>query len=157
MVTFEEKKRALEEIALANDGIVTPELVVEAAREEDHILHELFEWDVKVAAYNHWLHTARVIISSIHINVRTRKVTYEVPVYVHNPLARHEQSYINLEHATIKQKVLVVLDEVNRVRSHLERLKRITAANIPGLLDDLIPAEAALSDFELKVRGKLKD
>ena len=48
---------------------LTPELVVDAARPEDSLIHDQFEWDDQVAGEQHRLSQARRLI-------RTIKVTY---------------------------------------------------------------------------------
>lgn len=58
---------ALEAIAKANGGEITPPAVVESARAQRHPLHRHFEWDDAVAAEAFRLDQARMLIRAIHI------------------------------------------------------------------------------------------
>ena len=49
---------------------LTPQLVVETARDESHPLHSRFEWDDKVAAEAHRLDQARRLIRSVKVVYR---------------------------------------------------------------------------------------
>lgn len=58
---------ALEAIAEKAGGHLTPEAVVDAAREKRHVLHRHFEWDDQKAAEAFRLDQARNIVRSIHV------------------------------------------------------------------------------------------
>ena len=64
------KVQAIQAIADAHGGHITPEMVIEAARDKRHPLHSEFDWDVKSAAHKHWQNTARHIIRSVKIVYR---------------------------------------------------------------------------------------
>lgn len=51
-------------------GRLTPAYVVEAARHPKHPLHSQFNWDLKKAAYQHWLHQAAELIRSVRVVFR---------------------------------------------------------------------------------------
>lgn len=55
---------------LARQGILTPEAVVDAARNRRSILHRHFEWNDEAAAYEFRLVQARTLIRSIAIEVK---------------------------------------------------------------------------------------
>jgi hypothetical protein len=55
--------------ALAELKCPTAQQIVEAARDEDSPLHELFEWDVGVAAHEYWLATAQLIARNITVTM----------------------------------------------------------------------------------------
>ena len=57
----------LQRISDQEGGRLTPVAVVEAARDPDHVLHPLFEWDNLVAAENFRLDQARALIRSVHV------------------------------------------------------------------------------------------
>lgn len=56
------------EIRDANGGTLTPEVVVDAAREPDHPLHSRFEWDDSVAAEKYRRDQAHQIIQKAKIS-----------------------------------------------------------------------------------------
>lgn len=60
---------ALAKIASANQGQLTPEATVEAAKNRKHPLHRHFEWDDSKAASAYRLSQARMIIRSVAIEV----------------------------------------------------------------------------------------
>lgn len=55
----------LETLIEANDGQLTPAIVVEDARDASSILHPNFEWDDQKAAEQHRQYTARKLIQGI--------------------------------------------------------------------------------------------
>lgn len=65
MGTLREELQALYEA----HGDLTPSMVVEAARPEDHPLHGRFEWDDEKAGDKFRLHQARQLIRSVRIRV----------------------------------------------------------------------------------------
>lgn len=52
-----------------NDGVLTPEAVVEDSTPEDAPLHNHFEWDDKKAAHKHRIEQARQIIRSFRVEM----------------------------------------------------------------------------------------
>jgi hypothetical protein len=97
----EDRRRAirerLEKIRVAHGGYLTPEAVIEDARDPDSLLHDEFNWNVEQAAYQHWLYTARRIIHSIEVPIVVHEITIRVPAYVHDPDRPGEQGYIAVE------------------------------------------------------------
>jgi len=78
----------------AHGGILTPEAVLEDARNPASPLHTLFEWDEQKAAYSHWLETARRIIRSVRVVVKTETATVQSVAYVRAPdLPGSQQGY----------------------------------------------------------------
>lgn len=64
---------------LADNNDLSPESVLETARDEDSPLHDLFEWDDRIAAEKYRLSQARRIIQQIvlvndHPNAETREL-----------------------------------------------------------------------------------
>lgn len=51
-------------------GAITPAIVVDVARPEDHPLHSRFEWDDSIAAEAHRRQQARLLIASVVRDVR---------------------------------------------------------------------------------------
>jgi hypothetical protein len=71
---------ALQEIANQHDGILRPEIVVDAARAKTSPLHSSFEWDNTKAAEAHRLWQARQLI--ISVTIKYEGVKNESPIYV---------------------------------------------------------------------------
>lgn len=59
----------LERLADANDGALTPAIVLEAARDEDSVLHRHFDWHDASAAEKYRLDQARTLIRSYKLHV----------------------------------------------------------------------------------------
>lgn len=68
-------------------GSVTPDRVVEDARQRNSPLHDLFEWDKSKAAMAHWIQTAREIIGAVRIVVTNQTTIIKAPMYVRDPEA----------------------------------------------------------------------
>lgn len=67
---------------LEKDGRLTPEAVVEDARDPGSPLHELFEWNVDKAAMKHWMDRARTLIRSVEVVIRNERLTVSTVAYV---------------------------------------------------------------------------
>lgn len=65
--------REIERIRKVNGGKMRPEYLVEAAKDNSNPLHRTFNWNVKSAAMEHWLHQARMIMGSIRVVRETGK------------------------------------------------------------------------------------
>ena len=48
-------------------GEVVPSVLLDAAKRKRHPLHRFFEWDDSVAAHEHRLHQARMLINSVNV------------------------------------------------------------------------------------------
>jgi hypothetical protein len=68
------------EIIEKENGKLTPELVVETAKEEDNILHKYFEWDDEIAGDKFRRMQARMLIRSVEVITEDTKEI--LPAYV---------------------------------------------------------------------------
>jgi hypothetical protein len=62
-------------------GYITPELLVTEASNPESILHPIFEWDNKKAAYNYRLQQARILLNNVRIDVIADGETQQIAVY----------------------------------------------------------------------------
>lgn len=74
-------------------GRITPERVVDDARDKKSPLHPLFEWDKAKAAAAYWTIQARDILRSVYGTNVTSVTTLKVPVYVRDTSVKGEQGY----------------------------------------------------------------
>ena len=90
-------KDVLMELEEQNDGVLTPEAVLEAARDQKSPLHKSFEWDDKVGGEKYRLMQARLLINSIRVEfVGERRDKYfnatiiveDKPVHGYFPIER---------------------------------------------------------------------
>lgn len=140
---------ALEAISRrAKGGVLTPQAVVEAARDPRSPLHDRFTWDDSEAANKQRLHEARTLIRSVKVVITTNRVQVKAPVYVRDPQASaKEQGYLKLQ--TLKRKkdlaYEAALAEFRRADSCLERAQAITfAVGLGGDIEDLRAGLSAL-------------
>jgi len=121
----------LRAIGQRNNGVITPEAVVEAAKDPASPGYALFEWDVKAAAYENWINRAREIIRTVRVEERqvTREnVTINVGSYVHDPrLPEKTAGYVTttalrLEPKTARDALAV---EILAVKAAVQRTLRI--------------------------------
>ncbi len=87
-------KRALHDLASLNGNTLTPDMVVEAARDPDSALHERFEWDDSTAAEEYRRLQAAKLIREVTVVVEHRP-NRDVQVHTEAPLASHGR----LQHA----------------------------------------------------------
>jgi len=132
----------LNEIAERNGGCLTPEDVVADARDKDSPLHEHFDWDIDRAAHQHWIRTARALISSVRIVVTNNKTTVWSPAYVRDPsLDGREQGYVSVVKLVTDTDLAreAVNAEVATVLAALRRAKNIAhALELDDALDELL-------------------
>lgn len=66
---MELERKELETMAAANNGVVTVDMVIDAAKNEDSPLHSHFEWDNDKAAENYRRWQARALIARCKITI----------------------------------------------------------------------------------------
>lgn len=90
-------REQIAKIADLNGGRLTPDDVIEHARNPDSPLHSLFNWDIEQAAMSHWRDQARRIISSVRVETKTDTTIVESVAYVRDPnVEPSEQGYISV-------------------------------------------------------------
>jgi hypothetical protein len=91
------QREALLALADLHQGRVTPEMVVEAARDPGSPLHSAFTWDDAQAAHEHRLAQARVLLRRVRVEIETDARLIRVPYFTRDPeAAPQEQGYISL-------------------------------------------------------------
>lgn len=128
-------KAAIDEIAKKHGGRVTPRNIIDEARDENHPLHNEFEWSDPVAADKHRLAVAAALLRRIEYigtDVQGREITavgyvYDAPSQTHVPLsavARNKQQSYDL-----------MMQELAACESHIRRAQKI--ADVIHLRDEL--------------------
>lgn len=64
------------------EGRITPQQVIDAARDKGSPLHGLFDWNKADAAAKWWLHQAREIIGAVKVMHTTTETVIAAPCYV---------------------------------------------------------------------------
>lgn len=122
-----EKKREVITARLAEiearDGTITPEAVIDDARDPESPLHAQFNWDVEKAAREHWLDVARSLIKRYHVKITVHKHSVEVPRYVRDPrVPKDEQGYVAT--VRVKDDRELALDVLKDEAARIDRLLR---------------------------------
>lgn len=153
MKITDEVKTQLLAIAAKRNGRLTPDDVVADAKRKDSPLHAMFEWDVKKAAAQHWVDTARAIIGSVEVRVTMDHITVRVPFYVRDPSAKSdEQGYIAVsalsrDHDSAR---VAIINEFQRAADQLRRARHLAMAL--GLANEIDGIVASIVDLRDRVK-----
>jgi len=141
--------KRLAELCDPETGRITPEAVVADARKKSSPLHSEFEWDLKKAAYKHWIEHARKLIT-LHVEVKTIHSQISVVGYVRDPRAKQsEPGYLSVEKVSTDEELAreVLVQEFARVRDLLNRVRELAKAfELSHELDLMISQVAGLRD-----------
>src|SRR5688572_23670971 len=113
------------------EGTITPEVVVEDAKNPDSPLHGLFDWNLETAAHKFWLDQARTLIKSVQVKITNETFTVKVPMFLRDPnQPSKEQGYVSV--LTLQKNPAQARDtmraEFARVESALERARSVAGA-----------------------------
>lgn len=132
----------LAELASSNGGRLTPNLVLEEAKDPDSVLHPLFEWDDTLAARQHRILQARQIITSVRVVITTENKKISTVYYVRDPDAEPlEQGYVSIDRLRTDKDLAreSIVMEFSRASSYLQRAKaHAQALNLNDEIEELI-------------------
>ena len=103
--------------------ILTPEVDVRAAEDNNSILHKLFEWDDNKAAYNWRLQQARTILNNIEVTIITDGEPREIAVF---EVTTRSEGYKSVDTFTNEDVDFVrasILRQLNTMKSKLKTYK----------------------------------
>jgi len=103
--------------------ILTPEVVVRAAEDNNSILHKLFEWDENKAASNWRLQQARTILNNIEVTIITDGEPREIAVF---EVTTRSEGYKSVDTFTNEDVDFVrasILRQLNTMKSKLKTYK----------------------------------
>jgi len=129
---------ALYALADVNGGRLTPEAVLEAAKNDGHPAHHCFTWDDSEAAHLQRLHEARRLIRSVKVEITTEHITIRAPIFVRDPqLDATVQGYATLGRLKSDSDMArdAVVAEFKRANSHLNRAQSVAIAL--GMTDEI--------------------
>lgn len=104
-------------------GRLTPEAVVEAAKDPDSPGHAYFDWDDGEAAHKWRISQARSILS-VKVVRKDSESSYKAPRYVHDPFVEPaQQMYVAVRYAKTDDQLKreIMLDEIARVEAGIVR------------------------------------
>jgi hypothetical protein len=131
MIAMKQKAAALKAIAKANGGILTPDAVVEHARDPKSILHGDFDWNDQTAAHEQRLNAARRLITSIRVVIEIKNVKVSAISYVRDiRQERGDQGYISVEGLARRKEDAkeTLLLELERIIGTVQRTRMIAAS-----------------------------
>lgn len=137
-------KQALQALADRNDGLLTPDAVVAAARPRDSALHSFFTWDNKVAADAHRLNEARTLIRSVRVDIKVDRVIVPTPYFIRDPTIGETQGYRSLGRLQTDDELAreTAIAEMKRASGALARARAIAA--VLGMTDEIEMIEAQI-------------
>jgi hypothetical protein len=130
---------------------VTPELILDDARDEDSPYHGEFTWDDIKAAHAHRMQEARKLLGSIHVVVKTKKGNVQTRAFVNVAVAvdsdfegddpKMQRVYLNIN--TVKKDAdlmsQVIREEIVRLEGVKRRLSAYAdLAGISGTISQVI-------------------
>lgn len=140
-------------------GKITPDIVIEDAKNPDSPLHDQFEWDVNKAAMEAWRDTARRLIRSVRVVVTFEDVQFKgkgrpQPVFVRDPgSTNREQGYARAaELRSDRDRAMAALMyEIDRADSAIKRAQDVAVAL--GLSDEVRFVSSAIETVRRKAGG----
>lgn len=108
---------------LGTEVILTPETVVEAARDPRSPLHSQFEWDDGTAGEAYRIQQARALIKRVRVDVvRADETVIHAPVFVRSPEGGQGYALTQAVAVSAPDRRQVVLMALTQVRSILRNL-----------------------------------
>lgn len=107
-------------------GKITAETVLNVAKDENSVLHGMFEWDDSLAAEKYRLSQARTIINNIEVRVVNERGVINIPVF---EIVRNEtlgQQYKNIDvltHDEISFVKATTIKNINQLKDKLSIYK----------------------------------
>lgn len=141
-------------IGLQRNDRLTPDEVVEDARAETSVLHDLFEWRDSVAANAHRVQTARALIREVQVLISVERFAVQIPRYVRDPESPPRvQGYVAVTAVDdAERQRQIVSREVTAALGSLDRAARIALAL--GYGDDLLAMRDKLKGWVSVVGGE---
>lgn len=129
----------LEALRAANNDVLTPEAIVQDARNPSSPLHSLFDWNVERAAHAYWVQRARQIMRTVTLKSKVSEHKFvEVPAYVRDPRQPHSvQGYIHIETAKSDQQLArdIIASEMAYAQQATRRAMNVSS--VLNFTDDL--------------------
>ena len=131
----------IRELYRQNGGVITPDIVIEDAKDPASPLHEEFNWDVEAVALKAWREKARHLIRRVRVIVETEDIVFKGKghrEFISDPgKARNEQGYISrAELRTDRDRAMDAMRaEVERIEAAIRRAQEV--AEDIGLSDEV--------------------
>jgi hypothetical protein len=129
----DEEKQAIISLE-SKQGKLTPQQVLEAARDEESPLHRFFEWDDSTAAEAYRVEQARDLIKKVKVIIQYEETEIKLPRYMRDiEMESDEQGYINV--GKIRQKSVgdTLVNELGGAAALLKRAYAFSIAKTEQL------------------------
>jgi hypothetical protein len=140
--------------AMCQDGPLTPDRVIEAAKSPKSPLHSYFTWDVKQAAQSYWKSQARELIRSVEYQIIVEERPVTVSYYVRDPRVEAEtQGYVGLDDlkespdwakSHVQQELAAVIERLQRAEGY---------ATVLGLHAEVVAVKRSVQKLATRVSG----
>lgn len=144
----------LARVAKHNGGVLTPDAVVEDARDESSPLHDQFEWDDSEAAKQWRLEQARALIRSVRVEIQTETKTISTVRYVRSPEATgRQQGYADVTKLRTREDLAreALRREFAAARALFDRCE--TLAEAFGLRPDVLDLQQRVAALDVRLEG----
>lgn len=135
-------REVLEDLARNNGGTITPDQVIDHARDEASPLHNYFEWNDTLAAANYRREQARSLLRSVKIVVKYETKNVKTVAYVRDPSRKlDEAGYIAVDRVKSDKDLAreVMVAEFKRAGAALSRARSLaTYFNMENKLERFI-------------------
>ena len=131
--------------AIAKSGVLTPEEVVDAARNPNSSMHDQFEWNDTEAAHGYRLSQARRLIKTVTVEVvRMDNKVVVAPLFTQAPKSAGGEGYY---HTQVIAKATPSRLEIVLMRlAHIETmLHNLAAPEVDGLLAEVVRVKHRLA------------
>ena len=140
--------------AMCQDGPLTPDRVIEAAKSPKSPLYCCFTWDVKKACLAHWRNEARELIRSVEYQIIVEDRPVTVSYYVRDPRVEAETpGYLSLDDlkenpdwakSHVQQELAAVIARLQRAEGY---------ATVLGLHAEVVAVKRSVQKLATRVSG----
>lgn len=112
-------------------GALTPENILEASKQEDAYLHDLFTWDNEAAAIQYRLSQARRILNNIEVKIISDGEAIQIPLY-ETIIKDNARVYKNIQEFTgpdAEQVRMQTIREINALKNKLSFFSQFSKAS----------------------------
>jgi hypothetical protein len=139
-------------------GNIEPASVVEAARDPDSPIHELFQWNETLAAQQQWVDTAKRLIRFVKLEIIIERETVIAPYYVVDPdRPPKSRRYLTLTTAARSRATAreVLSGELHRISQAISRALAVAAVlGMTNELQELLENVTALRERATEERAE---
>jgi hypothetical protein len=116
----------------AEYGALTPEILLEASKEENALLHKLFLWDDQLAAHQYRLQQARTIINNVEVIIISDGQPRQVPVFeiIRKDDLKSYKSITDFTTSDIEQVRGQTIREINALKNKLSVYNQFSKATV---------------------------